>query len=185
MEIVLYKKFFIIYIIFICFITVNKAGTFNCLDIYHKLFEKLKIECVDECYQNIHNLLIEFISSHSNFDIEQAKVIVITPGGMGREIFTRVTQKRNRYKRWNYHVVLEYQGEVYDFDYISKKAEVLEINAYFDKMYAISHMPKVRVFPAKFYLDHYKDGVNGLIGRVHNDKYKVQTFYQYLGRHDD
>lgn len=91
------------------------------------------------CYQNI----VSFIRllHHKKVDLKKSRLIKITNDGvssfgMVQAEFARPVylEKKPKEKNWYFHVILERDGFIYDFDF-SNQPEILRTEEYFEQMF--------------------------------------------------
>lgn len=101
----------------------------------------------DFCSNNIHALLKQL--NEQGVDLTRANVLYILPVIRDTEIFSRFRRVRDS---WSFHVVLEADGNVYDFDLV-KPINAIPLKEFFPRMFRNSiQMLSVRAIPAGNYL---------------------------------
>lgn len=120
-------------------------------DVFHEAYYNSKIYQVNQCQSNVIRLYNLFASTVTDLNIEDFHVhIIYSKYGIGTingPSHKKVLPSRSRnnflydnvvkkpYNLWLYHVVLEYQGKIYDLDYGPKAVVFDSVVDYYNHMF--------------------------------------------------
>ncbi len=117
----------------------------GCLDVFRDVYTSSYVEW--NCHENVIRLMKEFKKAKLPFDPKKAKVLYL----FRKEGRVTGLKTRTGTRDWFFHVVLEYRGRIYDFDYTDAPKSVPR-RKYFEEMLRPEEDVQVRAIPAKEYL---------------------------------
>jgi N-terminal glutamine amidase len=120
-----------------------------------KLLKRAKIYENGFCSTNIYSLIQHMDLRHINID--DAEVLFIIPKA-GADAFLNPLRLDGKQTEWDFHVVLFYEGKIFDFDF---NGALLSPKEYIREMFGVSENEDygimVRAIPARDFLADYRD----------------------------
>jgi hypothetical protein len=159
----------------------NQLNTFFCQTYLESRQKDSAIYKSNQCCRNVQKLIKRF--GINNINIEKARVIFImgekNPEHLGREFpllplipseaFTRAVVEGSPFAAWNYHVLLEVEGYIYDLDAPDEKIRPLD--EYFKLLFpdpeeGVDRLNQIeaRVFSVHRFLQAYEDAAKNEVG---------------------
>ena len=143
-----------------CLILVSSASAETCDVILKKYSSRHVLKAKDpkcyspgSCHLNILRLY-KSIAQELGYRDEDIRVLILYRPSFDNGLIpvkansTKMFKDGNR--GWGFHVVLEYQGKVYDFDYQHKREDIPNLRDYFVSMFSPPSLPKKKYLRTKF-----------------------------------
>lgn len=138
---------------------------------FEEEFKNRKTYCAGYCDENIYTFLAKLQTEGIN--ISQAQVLIVLYDSTLTDLANSYTKRSLKPQKarspeaaplgWTYHVILQVEGRIYDFDY-GRQAMAPSLKDYFNSMW-VGTMPfsfnpleriKMRAIPAQEYLKKYE-----------------------------